>query len=146
MRNHSLSFLVFSGALGVLEPEVLAQERTQAEHAVQSVAKVAADEAGCKNHRCGASLGAQFDHADLVFDGIVSRVESRLVASSAAGPVLQYALAFRVAWWLVVAAGLAGVGGQVEDLAAPHGWQSSRSGTGRLEALALPHKLPGGHD
>ncbi|MEC7583936.1 MAG: hypothetical protein VYE77_06430 [Planctomycetota bacterium] len=85
MMNNPLHFLFFSGALVAVEPVAAAQQRPQAEHAVQSVAKVAADEAGCKNHRCGASLGAQFDHADLVFEGIVSRVESRLSDASADG-------------------------------------------------------------
>lgn len=43
-----------------------------------AVAQRALAEAGCGQHRCGASLGAQFDHADLVFEGVVRKVECRL--------------------------------------------------------------------
>ena len=43
-----------------------------------AVADRALAEAGCGQHRCGASLGAQFDHADLVFEGVVRKVECRL--------------------------------------------------------------------
>ena len=85
---------MLSGALVALHPLAVAQERSKVEQAVASVARAAADEAGCKNHRCGASLGAQFDHADLVFEGLVSRVESRLSDASADGKAPRLPVTF----------------------------------------------------
>jgi len=93
MKN-PLQFVVFSSALIALTTLGSAQDGSKAWAVVESATRTAAGEAGCSNHRCGASLGGQFDHADLVFEGIVSRVECRMSDASADGKAPRLPVTF----------------------------------------------------
>ena len=93
MKNN-LHAVCFAGALVALAAIGSAQQIGESSNAARIAAGRALTEAGCVRHTCGGSLGAQFDHADLVFEGIVRRIESRLSDPSADGKAPRLPVTF----------------------------------------------------